>query len=205
MNTQLIINSLFNETRIAVLEKSRLIELFIERKSNSSMVGNIYKGKVEKIVPGMQAAFVAMGDGRSGFLSAEDVYEESLSELFLEEEETKEGFQKKPPADTERAAPGSGSDGPGHKGTHRKQGSQAYLSRRHTGQVSCSASRVGLGEPVPQNNRQKKQEKIFRNHAEQARGHGFYSENGECGSGREGHQDRDESACEKMEKDKEKV
>lgn len=94
MNTQLIINSLFNETRIAVLEKSRLIELFIERKSSSSMVGNIYKGKVEKIVPGVQAAFVGLGDGRSGFLSAEDVYEESLSELFLEEEETKKTSRK---------------------------------------------------------------------------------------------------------------
>ena len=94
MNTQLIINSLFNETRIAVLEKSRLSELFIERKSNSSMVGNIYKGKVEKIIPGMQAAFVGMGDGRSGFLSAEDVYEESLSELFLEEEETTKASRK---------------------------------------------------------------------------------------------------------------
>lgn len=94
MNTQLIINSLFNETRIAVLERSRLIELFIERKSSSSMVGNIYKGKVEKIVPGVQAAFVGIGDGRSGFLSAEDVYEESLSELFLEEEETKKTSRK---------------------------------------------------------------------------------------------------------------
>ena len=94
MNTQLIINSLFNETRIAVLEKSRLSELFIERKSSSSMVGNIYKGKVEKIIPGMQAAFVGMGDGRSGFLSAEDVYEESLSELFLEEEETTKASRK---------------------------------------------------------------------------------------------------------------
>ncbi len=94
MNTQLIINSLFNETRIAVLEKNRLSELFIERKSSSSMVGNIYKGKVEKIVPGVQAAFVGMGDGGSGFLSAEDVYEESLSELFLEEEETSKSSRK---------------------------------------------------------------------------------------------------------------
>ena len=76
------------------MEKSRLIELFIERKSSSSMVGNIYKGKVEKIVPGVQAAFVGMGDGRSGFLSAEDVYEESLSELFLEEEEAKKTSRK---------------------------------------------------------------------------------------------------------------
>ena len=76
------------------MEKSRLSELFIERKSSSSMVGNIYKGKVEKIIPGMQAAFVGMGDGRSGFLSAEDVYEESLSELFLEEEETTKASRK---------------------------------------------------------------------------------------------------------------
>ena len=94
MHTQLIINSLFNETRIAVLEKSRLSELFIERKSSSPMVGNIYKGKVEKIVPGVQAAFVGMGNGRSGFLSAEDVYEESLSELFLEEDETSKASRK---------------------------------------------------------------------------------------------------------------
>ena len=94
MHTQLIINSLFNETRIAVLEKSRLSELFIERKSSSSMVGNIYKGKVEKIIPGVQAAFIGMGNGRSGFLSAEDVYEESLSELFLEEEETAKSSRK---------------------------------------------------------------------------------------------------------------
>ncbi len=76
------------------MEKSRLIELFIERKSSSSLVGNIYKGKVEKVVPGVQAAFVGIGDGRSGFLSAEDVYEESLSELFLEEEETKKVSRK---------------------------------------------------------------------------------------------------------------
>ena len=96
MHTQLIINSLFNETRIAVLEKSRLSELFIERKSHSPIAGNIYKGKVERIVPGVQAAFVDIGDGRSGFLSAEDVYEESLGELFIEEdEEAKKSSRKK--------------------------------------------------------------------------------------------------------------
>ena len=85
MHTQLVINSLSGETRIAVLEKSRLSEFFIERKTGSSMSGSVYKGKVEKIVPGVQAAFVDIGTGKSGFLSAEDVYEESLSELFLEE------------------------------------------------------------------------------------------------------------------------
>ena len=85
MHTQLVINSLSGETRIAVLEKSRLSELFIERKTGSSMSGSVYRGKVEKIVPGVQAAFVDIGTGKSGFLSAEDVYEESLIELFLEE------------------------------------------------------------------------------------------------------------------------
>ncbi len=86
MHTQLIINSLFNETRIAVLEKSRLSELFIERKSNSSMVGNVYKGRVEKVVSGVQAAFVDIGGAQSGFLSAEDVYNGSPDEFFLEED-----------------------------------------------------------------------------------------------------------------------
>ncbi len=95
MHTQLIINSLFNETRIAVLEKSRLSEVFIERKSNLPMVGNVYKGKIEKVVSGVQAAFVDIGGSQSGFLSAEDVYNESLgSEFFLQEEESSKDSRK---------------------------------------------------------------------------------------------------------------
>lgn len=95
MHNHIVINSFFGETRIAILEKGRLSELFIERKSDASMSGSVYKGKIEKIVPGMQAAFVDIGTGKSGFLSAEDVYEDSLEELFLEGEQEQPRHSRK--------------------------------------------------------------------------------------------------------------
>lgn len=87
MQSQLLINSTFKETRVALTENNKLIELFIERRTVPPIVGNIYKGKVGKIVPGMQAAFVDIGAEKSGFISVEDVYEESFIELFLDDKE----------------------------------------------------------------------------------------------------------------------
>lgn len=84
MDNQILINVTFNETRVAVMEDGSVAELYIERKSTPRIVGNIYKGKVGKIVPGMQAAFVDIGMNKSGFISVEDVQEESLYEYFLE-------------------------------------------------------------------------------------------------------------------------
>ncbi len=87
MQSQLLINSTFKETRVALTENNKLIELFIERKTVPPIVGNIYKGRVGKVVPGMQAAFVDIGTEKAGFISVEDVYEESFIELFLEDKE----------------------------------------------------------------------------------------------------------------------
>ncbi len=87
MENLVLINATFNETRVAVTENGTLVELYIERKSNPRTVGNIYKGKVGKVVPGMQAAFIDLGLERSGFISAEDVYEDSFYEFFLEVDE----------------------------------------------------------------------------------------------------------------------
>lgn len=84
MDNQILINVTFNETRVAVMENGSVAELYIERKSTPRIVGNIYKGKVGKIVPGMQAAFIDIGMNKSGFISVEDVQEESLYEYFLE-------------------------------------------------------------------------------------------------------------------------
>ena len=80
MENQVLINTTFNETRVAVLENESLAELYIEKKSQPRIVGNIYKGKVGKVLPGMQAAFVDIGLNKSGFISAEDVQEESYFE-----------------------------------------------------------------------------------------------------------------------------
>lgn len=86
MDNKILINVTFNETRVAVIEKSSVAELYIERKSTPRIVGNIYKGKIGKIVPGMQAAFVDIGMEKSGFISVEDVNEESLYDFDVDDD-----------------------------------------------------------------------------------------------------------------------
>src|SRR5215468_4082167 len=61
------------ECRIAILENGVLEELYVERTSHESYVGNIYKGKIVNIEPSIQAAFVDFGVGRNGFLHVSDV------------------------------------------------------------------------------------------------------------------------------------
>lgn len=73
LEKQLIINANESETRIALLEKGDLSELFIERHREQRLVGNIIKAKVSRVLPGMQAAFLDIGADRSAFLYAGDV------------------------------------------------------------------------------------------------------------------------------------
>lgn len=70
---QLVINVDPLETRIAFLENNRLTELQIERQESPSMVGNIYKGRVDAVVPGIQAAFIDIGFEKNGFLYVSDI------------------------------------------------------------------------------------------------------------------------------------
>jgi ribonuclease G len=62
-----------HQTRVAVLEDDRLTEIHMERRKNRGVVGNVYKGRVSRILPGMQAAFVDIGLARDGFLYVGDV------------------------------------------------------------------------------------------------------------------------------------
>ncbi len=79
---QLIINTNSSETRIALLEKDRVAELFIERQRERGMVGNIYLATVMRVLPGMQAAFVDIGANRTAFLYGGDVIDpEALKEM----------------------------------------------------------------------------------------------------------------------------
>ena len=73
-----------HQTRVAVLEDDRLAELFLERPATRGSVGNVYKGRVSRVLPGMQAAFVDIGLARDAFLYVSDVREE-LGERELEE------------------------------------------------------------------------------------------------------------------------
>lgn len=73
MSEEILINVTPQETRIAIVENGVLQEVHVERASNRGIVGNIYKGKVVRILPGMQAAFVEVGLKRTAFLHASDV------------------------------------------------------------------------------------------------------------------------------------
>jgi ribonuclease G len=84
MSTELIINASLPETRIAMMENGEIQELLIERASGKGIVGNIYKGRVTRVLPGMQAAFVDIGLEKAAFLYVDDVYVHS--EIWEEEE-----------------------------------------------------------------------------------------------------------------------
>lgn len=85
---EIIINVSPLETRIAILEENRLAELAIERHESRSVVGNIYKGRVDSIVPGIQAAFVDIGLGKNGFLYVSDIAGAEGTGDFIFEEGT---------------------------------------------------------------------------------------------------------------------
>ena len=73
MSEEILINVTPQETRIAVVENGVLQEIYIERTRRRGLVGNIYKGRVSRVLPGMQAAFVDIGMDRTAFLHASDI------------------------------------------------------------------------------------------------------------------------------------
>ncbi len=73
MNKEMIISSSDLETRVAILEDDQVVELFIERERQRGVVGNIYKGRVSKVLPGMQSSFVDVGLERDAFLYVSEV------------------------------------------------------------------------------------------------------------------------------------
>jgi ribonuclease G len=87
MTSKMLIESDPHQTRIAILEDDRLTEIFVERHRHRGMVGNVYKGRVTRVLPGMQAAFVDVGLERDAFLYVSDVASdvEAMEELEIEE------------------------------------------------------------------------------------------------------------------------
>ncbi|MDX2088352.1 MAG: Rne/Rng family ribonuclease, partial [Kofleriaceae bacterium] len=76
---QIIINSTPQEARVALVDGSALLEIFIERTRAKGVAGNIYKGRVTRVLPGMQAAFVDIGIEKAAFLHASDLFGGSVS------------------------------------------------------------------------------------------------------------------------------
>ncbi len=80
MREELLINVTPRETRVAVVENGVLQEIYIERASRRGLVGNIYKGRVCRVLPGMQAAFLEVGLERTAFLHERDIFQKENGE-----------------------------------------------------------------------------------------------------------------------------
>ena len=109
----LVINVEFGETRVALIEDGIITELQVERSNNKTTVGNIYLGRVMRVLPGMQAAFVDIGQERSAFLHVEDLIRPEDFEAYLagglarddgDEVETEDSEDEEDPESDEGAA-----------------------------------------------------------------------------------------------------
>jgi ribonuclease G len=117
MQKEMIIQSNGHETQVAILEEDLVTEMFVERERQRGVVGNIYKGRVSKVLPGMQCAFIDIGLDRDGFLYVSDVVDtiEEFDKLDSEDEEKEEAG----------GSPSSG--GRGRGGRDREHGPQPKI------------------------------------------------------------------------------
>lgn len=129
LNTEIIVNVHPLEKRVAVLEENRLVELFVERKDKQNPVGNIYKGIVKDVLPGMGAAFIDIGLERTAFLHYSDIVLDFLD--VYDQEKPRKRFN---PADSSQISnllkPGQEIIVQVHKGPIGSKGA------RLTGQIS---------------------------------------------------------------------
>ncbi|HEY4707104.1 MAG TPA: Rne/Rng family ribonuclease [Thermodesulfobacteriota bacterium] len=85
--TEILINSNPFETRVAMIQQGRLVEFYVERVKDRGITGNIYKGKIVRVLPGMQSAFVEIGVQRTSFLHVSDIKEPPEEDEEEEDEE----------------------------------------------------------------------------------------------------------------------
>ena len=93
MKKEIYINESLGETRIAILEDGQLVEVYIEKQDKHRMVGNVYRGVVENVLPGMQAAFVDIGYDINAFLP----FTEIQNNKYLNGTDSDEHHNKKTP------------------------------------------------------------------------------------------------------------
>jgi ribonuclease G len=92
LKREILISGAQRETRVAILEDDRLVELLVDRPELRRSVGNVYRGRVEAVLPGIQAAFVDIGTEKSAFLHASDLIEPDEDEI---EDEDKDNGKKR--------------------------------------------------------------------------------------------------------------
>jgi ribonuclease G len=84
MTKEIFINCTLSETRLALVDNAALQQIYIDRQENTSLVGNIYKAKVLRVMPGMQAAFVDIGCERNAFIHIDDIHRASCGDKITD-------------------------------------------------------------------------------------------------------------------------
>jgi ribonuclease G len=142
LKREILINGSQRETRVAILEDDRLVELLVDRPDHRRTVGDIYLGRVEAVLPGIQAAFVDIGQEKSAFLHASDLLEPDEDEEPEEEAEDEgEADPVEAPAASAGAEEGGAEEGPGDRRTNWRTG----RDRRRRGRARGAASEGGNG------------------------------------------------------------
>jgi len=76
MSKEMVISTSPHETKVALVEEGQVVEVYVEREKEFGLVGSIYKGRVTRVLPGMQSAFVDIGLDRDAFLYVSDFFED---------------------------------------------------------------------------------------------------------------------------------
>ena len=123
MKREILINGSQRETRLAILEDDRLVELLVDRPDHRRTVGDIYLGRVDAVLPGIQAAFVDIGQEKSAFLHASDLLEPDEDDDEPSEDDTDEldAVDQEQAEESGEAEPGSSDDQKAWRG-RRKRG-----------------------------------------------------------------------------------
>jgi ribonuclease G len=140
MNKEMVVSSTPHETRVAILEDDQVVEVFIEREQSRGVVGNIYKGRVSKVLPGMQSAFVDLGLDRDAFLYVTDVIDPTEESLEEEEDQAPEPVPEpegifnsdEPAAAVEADAPKAAAAGPPAPALNASQNGRRGRDRERT-------------------------------------------------------------------------
>jgi ribonuclease G len=136
LKREILINGSQRETRVAILEDDRLVELLVDRPDHRRTVGDIYLGRVEAVLPGIQAAFVDIGQEKSAFLHASDLLEPDEDEEPDEEEADEEVVETVSPEGVVEAAAEEG-------GSERRAAWRPGRDRRRRGRGNRAGGDAG--------------------------------------------------------------
>jgi Rne/Rng family ribonuclease len=144
MKKEILINATVNEVRVGITEDAKLVEFFVEHPDNERIIGNIYYGKVQKIVQGMNAAFIDIGLAQDAFLHFSDVEDSLESSMYSVDDDDDDENESSDEAST----PSTDSKHPSSKKRPQKKNNRQKKQNPET--ISAETTPQSEGETINQ-------------------------------------------------------